>query len=237
MPLVRKTEKIIEFQQKKLDAIARNTITKYPNQLLHRAVGYLYTKETKASFLIEKKEPENNRAENFVRLLKQAEEENFFNKKSLIELQNAIVDTRFAASDYRNFQNYVGESYGFGQEKIHFICPRPEDVESLMSGIMEVTEVQGKQRFDPFLLAAIVLFGFIFTHPFDDGNGRIHRFLIHNILSRSPAERVRPAGYLKLATVPSPSVEPRMPAAPASVSITKLVSDTRRMTLAETSVK
>lgn len=31
--------------------------------------------------------------------------------------------------------------------------------------------------------AAVVAYGFVFFHPFDDGNGRIHRFLIHNILA------------------------------------------------------
>jgi Fic family protein len=32
--------------------------------------------------------------------------------------------------------------------------------------------------------ATTVAFGFIFIHPFEDGNGRIHRFLIHDLLSR-----------------------------------------------------
>lgn len=31
--------------------------------------------------------------------------------------------------------------------------------------------------------AAAISYGFVFFHPFEDGNGRIHRFLIHNILS------------------------------------------------------
>jgi Fic family protein len=29
-----------------------------------------------------------------------------------------------------------------------------------------------------------VAYGFVFLHPFEDGNGRTHRFLIHNILIR-----------------------------------------------------
>jgi len=33
--------------------------------------------------------------------------------------------------------------------------------------------------------AAIISFGFVFLHPFEDGNGRIHRFLIHQILSKT----------------------------------------------------
>ncbi len=35
--------------------------------------------------------------------------------------------------------------------------------------------------------AAVVAYGFVFLHPFEDGNGRIHRFLIHNILARMAA--------------------------------------------------
>ena len=37
----------------------------------------------------------------------------------------------------------------------------------------------------PVVHAAAVAYGFVFLHPFEDGNGRIHRFLIHNILARS----------------------------------------------------
>jgi len=33
------------------------------------------------------------------------------------------------------------------------------------------------------LAAAIIAFGFVFIHPFEDGNGRIHRYLIHHILA------------------------------------------------------
>ena len=32
--------------------------------------------------------------------------------------------------------------------------------------------------------SAVVAFGFVLLHPFEDGNGRIHRFLVHNILAR-----------------------------------------------------
>jgi Fic family protein len=36
----------------------------------------------------------------------------------------------------------------------------------------------------PVVHAAVVGYGFVFMHPFEDGNGRIHRFLIHNVLAR-----------------------------------------------------
>jgi Fic family protein len=37
---------------------------------------------------------------------------------------------------------------------------------------------------DPVVAAAVAAFGFVFIHPFDDGNGRIHRFLVHHVLAK-----------------------------------------------------
>ncbi len=34
------------------------------------------------------------------------------------------------------------------------------------------------------LAATIIAFGFVFIHPFQDGNGRIHRYLIHHVLAK-----------------------------------------------------
>src|SRR5262249_55665290 len=36
---------------------------------------------------------------------------------------------------------------------------------------------------DPVIHSAAVAFGFVFIHPFIDGNGRLHRYLIHEELS------------------------------------------------------
>ncbi|HLZ15836.1 MAG TPA: Fic family protein, partial [Cyclobacteriaceae bacterium] len=37
----------------------------------------------------------------------------------------------------------------------------------------------------PAVQAAAAAFGFVFIHPFEDGNGRIYRFLIHDFLIRN----------------------------------------------------
>lgn len=39
-----------------------------------------------------------------------------------------------------------------------------------------------KSNLDPVISAAVISFGFVFIHPFEDGNGRLHRYLIHHIL-------------------------------------------------------
>jgi Fic family protein len=37
---------------------------------------------------------------------------------------------------------------------------------------------------DPVIAAAVLAFGFVYIHPFEDGNGRIHRYLMHHVLAR-----------------------------------------------------
>ena len=38
-------------------------------------------------------------------------------------------------------------------------------------------------QLDPVIAAAILAFGFVYVHPFEDGNGRLHRYLIHHVLA------------------------------------------------------
>jgi Fic family protein len=40
-----------------------------------------------------------------------------------------------------------------------------------------------EDELDPVLKAAATAFGFVYIHPFEDGNGRMHRCLIHHVLA------------------------------------------------------
>ena len=40
------------------------------------------------------------------------------------------------------------------------------------------------ESYDAVLAATIIAFGFVFIHPFVDGNGRLHRYLIHHVLAK-----------------------------------------------------
>lgn len=53
-----------------------------------------------------------------------------------------------------------------------------------MDGLILSHQQMDQSQVHPVVHAAAIAFGFVFMHPFDDGNGRIHRFLIHNILAR-----------------------------------------------------
>ena len=108
----------------------------------------------------------------------------FCEKPQLIDLQNRIVDPRFRDSDYRVKQNYVGETIAWQKEKIHFACPKPGDLVDLMEGLIAAHKRMDASNVSAVIHAATIAYGFVFLHPFEDANGRIHRFLIHNTLAR-----------------------------------------------------
>jgi Fic family protein len=182
-PLVRRTEKLSKLDSSDLRKRCEEIITSYPPELLRRALSYLYNKETKSSFEIEHIKPNASRTEKFITCLELAEKQEFCEKKRLIELQNRIVDPRFKDSEYRNTQNYVGQTVAYQKEIIHFICPKPDDLPGLMAGLLDSHNRMKAGSVSPVIHAAAISYGFVFLHPFEDGNGRIHRILIHNILS------------------------------------------------------
>ncbi len=183
-PTVRRTDILRDFETNELHKRCQRVVSHYAPELLQRALNYLYTKETKSSFEIEHITPSWTRTERFVALLQLAEQEDFCQKPRLIDLQNRIVDARFRDTDYRITQNYVGQSVAWQQEHIHFVAPKPDDLADLMEGLVVSHKRMEAGTVPPVIQAAAIAYGFVFLHPFEDGNGRIHRFLIHNILAR-----------------------------------------------------
>lgn len=183
-PVVRRTGTLRQFEQSDLSARCHQVIAGYSPHLLKRALGYLYTRETRSSFEIEQEKPASDRVARFVGLLQLAERDDFCQKAALIDLQNRTVDPRFCDRDYRQTQNYVGETAHWHTETVHFVAPKPEDLPELMAGLIEAHQTMGEKGLSPVIHAAMIAYAFVFFHPFEDGNGRIHRFLLHNILAR-----------------------------------------------------
>jgi len=185
-PLIRRTEKLNADLKKNLTERAQALVARVEPAVLKRAIHYLFTKETKSSFAIEGEAPSKDRTERFVSALMRADKFDPTNKQSFIELQNVIVDPRYAQKDWRDIQVYIGETLPDYSQDVHFVCSRPQDVSSLMAGWMQMMGrlLATDSGVHPVCLAAAGAFGFVFVHPFVDGNGRIHRFLVHNVLSR-----------------------------------------------------
>lgn len=183
-PVIRRTPILQRFEAQHLDQAARSVVRQYDQKVIERAMRYLYTKETMASWEIERERPDKIRLARFSSLLQKADAVGPLSEQALVELQKEIVDPRFALTAYRDFQNYIGEEPALGRLIIHYIPPKPEDVPLLMKGLLEAYE-RAAAGVSPVVAAALLAFGFVFIHPFWDGNGRLHRFLIHYVLSRS----------------------------------------------------
>jgi hypothetical protein len=183
-PVVRRTPKIEVMIAADIRAEAMALTSKYSADVLARSANFLITKETRSSFAIEGETPSSGREERFASALHAIPSIMHNSKEDIVALQRQIVDARYAATDWRDFQNFVGETTrGFG-EHVHFICPRPQDVTRLMDGWMELTQRLIEAPLDPVIAAAVSAFAFVFVHPFEDGNGRIHRFMIHYVLAK-----------------------------------------------------
>lgn len=214
-PTVRRTHKLEAMIALGLDQETRRLTAQYAPETLARAVRFLYTKETRSSFAIEGETPSPIREERFLQALRALNDFDPTDKAALIALQASIVEPRYAAQDYRELQNFVGETTRHYGQYVHFICPRPQDVPILMKGWMALTKRMlyvphpfslaesnsispGKHLLhglDPVIAAAVSAFAFVFIHPFEDGNGRLHRFLVHYVLHRlnfTPSDLVFP---------------------------------------------
>ena len=183
-PTVRRTPRLLECMSLHMDEDAHALVERYDPLVLARAVNYLYTKETRSSFAIEGETPSAGRTERFVAALKAAPVFDPTDKAALVGLQRTIVDPRYGASDWRDLQSFVGMTVGGYREQVDFICPRPGDVPELMHSWMVLTERMLDSEVHPVIAAATCAFSFVFIHPFEDGNGRIHRFLMHCILAK-----------------------------------------------------
>ena len=191
-PMVRMTSRIKAALQTDYPAKFAEMIAQYPSELIYRASQFLYLKETKSSYAIEQLTPNQKRTGNFMEILQQAGR-NELTKALLIQLQNCIVDERYTDSDYRNYQVYVGQSITPGYELVHYIAPKPEDVAPFMEAFLAVAYALMHSGSNPVITAAALSFFFVFLHPFGDGNGRLHRYLLHHILAQ---RRFGPEGVI-----------------------------------------
>ena len=200
-PMIRRTPLIESFIAMRLDERCRETIRSFPQELLNRAINYLYLSETKTSFEIEGEKPGSEKTARFVALLKNAGKVKGLDEKTLVSLQKSTVDPRYAAAAFRTVQNFVGHTLVDG-EIVDYVCPKPEDVGSLMEGLRQAYDRMLGSGIHPVVVAGAISFAFVLVHPFEDGNDRLHRFLIHHILSRTgfaPPDLVFPVSAVMLA--------------------------------------
>jgi len=184
-PVIRRTTELNDLLEWNIQDEIENLKHKYSPEIFKRASYYLYKKESKSSSEIENEEPPQDRVDKFIVLLEEAGQKSFeesLSEEELVRMQNIIVDPRYADNGFRDFQNYVGQTMRDSTQKVHYVCPPPQFVRSLMKGLVDLNKKNSSTA--TIIKATMVSFGYVYAHPFEDGNGRIHRFLIHDILVR-----------------------------------------------------
>ena len=183
-PLIRRTETLETFILGHLNKKVKETIGKVHPDLLTRAAAFLLLKDSKASYAIEGEKPPHGRAERWGQAIGQAGQQKL-TRQILIRLQETVIeDTRFVKMGWREEGGFVGVHDRISMKPVpDHISSKPEDISQLMDSFLQSYERLTESDFDPVLAAALIAFGFVFIHPFEDGNGRIHRYLIHHVLA------------------------------------------------------
>ena len=183
-PLIYRTSKLKKYISGKLSDINNEYLENIHSGILKRASAFLLLKDSQASFTIEGESPSSTRAVRWGKAIGQAGS-NPLNKQELLRLQQIVIESaRFIKMGLRTEGGFIGEHDRITGEPIpDHISARCQDAEKLITGLIDTNNMLEHQEFDAVLMATIIAFGFVFIHPFEDGNGRIHRYLIHHILT------------------------------------------------------
>jgi hypothetical protein len=200
-PVIRRTRALTEFLALDLSAKARETVGHTGPHLVARAASFLLLADSQASFEIEGERPPRSRLERWGRAVLEAGK-NPLTIEEIVRLQRVLIeDTRFVREGLRPDGVFLGQRDHQGDPLPEFIGARPEDLDDLMAGLLQANRRMRDDGVDPVLKAAATAFGFVYVHPFQDGNGRMHRCLIHHILAErkfTPAGMVFPVSSVML---------------------------------------
>ena len=183
-PMVRRTPALDAVRALQLDARARETAGRVHPDLMARAAAFLLLNDTTSSFAIEGERPSSARAARWGRAIAGAGQR-APDRAELERLQRIVIeDARFVRLGLRDEGGFVGLHDRIdGAPLPDHISARPEDLPELVNGIAEYCARAAAGGLDPVVAAAAAAFGFVYVHPFEDGNGRIHRWLIHHVLA------------------------------------------------------
>lgn len=182
-PLVKRSVRLEALAALGLAHRARQIAAAVPADLLARTAAFLLLKDSRASYVIEGEDPPQDRVQRWGRTIGQAGRKPI-DLDELLRLQQIVIgDSRFVDMGLRRVGGFVGEHDRYTRAPIpDHISATPADLSSLMDGIIAFDRDKARDL-DPVIAAAVLAFGFVFIHPFEDGNGRLHRYLIHHVLA------------------------------------------------------
>ena len=184
-PIIVRSEAVQELENYDCAKALNQLELEFGADVLLRSAVWLTVKESRASFAIEKEEGKVERVRRFAVAMEQrcGQEGDPLSLQSLDELQRAILGpaTRYGM---RRSPVFVGHTSNY-IDVVDYIGPHWEHTTNLLSGLQST--MRKTAGASSVLRAAIASFGFVFIHPMADGNGRISRFLVNDVLRRDGA--------------------------------------------------
>jgi hypothetical protein len=205
-PVIRRTKALADFSARALGNKANEVIGRTGAYVIARAASFLLLADSRASFEIEGERPPRGRLERWGRAVLQAGK-NPLTLDEILRLHGVLIeDTRFVRAGLRPDGVFLGERDHQGEPLPEFIGARATDLQDLMQGMIAANERMREGEIDSVLQAAATAFGFVYVHPFQDGNGRLHRCLIHHVMAErkfTPPGMVFPVSSVMLDRIDS----------------------------------
>lgn len=200
-PIVQRTKALEKFISKQLSTRAQSILEKVSPVLIARAAGFLLLADTQASFAIEGELLPINTKERWLRAVQQVGKYPL-SVDELHRLHSILIgDYRFSKPGFREDHVFLGQRASDNEPLPEFIGARPQDLPKLILGMVESNSIMSESSVDAVVQAAAGAFGFVYIHPYEDGNGRLHRCLIHHCLAErkfSPPGLVFPVSSVML---------------------------------------
>lgn len=184
-PMIKKTKKLEKYINDNLSNKKSDYLKGIRKEIIQRASAFLLLKDSKASFSIEGESPKSKRAARWGQAIGQAGTKDL-TQDELRRLQQVVIEnSRFVEMGFREKGGFIGEhDQVSGEPTPEHISAKWQDLPKLINGLIETNKILVNSEIDAVISATIIAFGFVFIHPFEDGNGRIHRYLIHHILAK-----------------------------------------------------
>ncbi len=184
-PIIRKTSDVKQAVGVDLQGLLKELATEFGEDVLMRSAVWMTLRESKSSFAIEGEADQSDRIQRFADVLAKRTGQGALplDDTSLAQLQSEILGRRTTVQQFgvRHSPVFVGEVVRY-QEVVHYVAPPASDMQAMLEGLSVFWQrTQGQSA---VMRSAVVAFGFVYIHPLADGNGRVHRFLINDVLRR-----------------------------------------------------
>jgi hypothetical protein len=182
-PIIRRTDLVKRAEAYDIREKIAELEADFGVDLLLRSAVWLTVKESRASFQIEREQDKDDRVRRFASVMESecGMHDDPLAAESLATLQKGILGEAALRYGPRMSPVYVGHDAHY-RAVVDYVAPHWNQTQGLLSGLAHFME--RTRGVSPITRAAVVSFGFVYIHPMADGNGRISRFLINDILRR-----------------------------------------------------